>query len=150
MKKALTGILLGLCVLTCPVQSDAHERSCPEVIEVTQEEAVELMEIAAAEALGEGTEGMLLVMSTVINRTKSPDFPSTIHDVIYEPHQYYTRGMKAVELTPECHMALALLEMGNLVPEVVAFENKKSNALDTFFDEAFVSGSHRFYTVKHQ
>ena len=149
MKKALPGILLGLCVLTSPITADAHERSCPKTIEVSYEEAQELMQIASAEALNQGVDGMKHVMSVVINRVNSPDYPDNIHDVIYQPHQFYTAGMKSAEITPEVHMALALLEMGNLTPEIVAFETTKSNALDVYYTEAFTSGSHKFYTVKH-
>lgn len=149
MKRAIVGILVGLCVLTYPVQADAHERQCPQTIEVTYEEAQELMMIASAEALNQGVDGMRLVMSVVINRVQSEDYPNNIHDVIHQPHQFYTKGMKSAEITPEVHRALAELEMGNLTPEIVAFESTKSDSLDAYFTEAFTKGSHKFYTCKH-
>lgn len=149
MKRVIAGILAGLCVLTCPIQADAYERQCPQTIEVTQQEAVELMQIASAEALNQGIDGMRYVMSVVINRVNSPDYPNDIHSVIYQPHQFYTAGMAKAEITPEVHMALALLEMGNLTPEIVAFETVQSDALDVYYSEAFTSGDHKFYTVKH-
>ena len=149
MKKAIMGILVGLCVLTCPISADAHERQCPQPIEVTYEEAQELMQIASAEALNQGVDGMRLVMSVVINRVNDPDYPDNIHDVIHQPHQFYTAGMKSAEITPEVHMALALLECGNLTPEIVAFESAKSDTLDVYFTEAFTRGDHKFYTCKH-
>ncbi len=58
--------------------------------------------------------------------------------------------MKAAEITPEVHQALSDLEMGNLVPEIVAFEKKENSSLDTFFSEAFEYRSHTFYTEKIQ
>jgi len=149
MKRVIAGILLGLCVLTCPIQADAHERQCPQTIEVTYEEAQELMQIASAEALNQGEDGMLLVMSVVMNRVKSPDYPDTIHEVIHQPHQFYTAGMKSAELTPEVHMALARLEMGCLYPEIIAFEKSNNNSLDVYFTEAFDHKDHTFYTAKH-
>ena len=149
MKRVITGILAGLCILTQPITAHAHERQCPKTIEVTQAEAVELMQIASAEALNQGVDGMRYVMSVVINRVNSPDYPNDIHSVIYQPHQFYTAGMAKAEITPEVHMALALLEMGNLTPEIVAFETVQSDALDVYYSEAFTSGNHKFYTVKH-
>ena len=107
------------------------------------------MEIASAEALNQGEDGMLLVMSVIINRVNSSEYPNTIHGVIHQSHQFYTKGMKSAEITPEVHMALARLEMGNLYPELVAFERKDNNALDVYYSEAFTLGDHTFYTCKH-
>lgn len=149
MKRVVAGILAVLCILTQPITAHAHERQCPTVIEVTQAEAMELMQIASAEALNQGEDGMLLVMSVVMNRVESPDYPNTIHEVIHQPHQFYTAGMKSAELTPDCHMALARLEMGCLYPEIVAFERSENNSLDVYYDEAFTFLDHSFYTVKH-
>lgn len=149
MKKAVLGIFLGAAILCQPITAHAHERQCPTIIEVTQAEAVELMQIASAEALSQGTPGMLLVMSVVMNRVDSPDYPDTIHEVIHQAHQFYTAGMKSAELTPDVHMALAQLEMGCKYPEIVAFERSESNSLDVYYDEAFDFKDHTFYTVKH-
>ena len=46
-----------------------------QITELTYEEAQLLMKIAVAEAGNQGTEGMWLVMSVVMNRVKDPDFP---------------------------------------------------------------------------
>ena len=134
VKKLILGILLGVTVLSHPISSEAHERQCPKTIEVTYAEAQELMEIASAEALNQGEDGMLLVMSVIINRVNSSEYPNTIHGVIHQSHQFYTKGM---------------LEMGNLYPELVAFERKDNNALDVYYSEAFTHGDHTFYTCKH-
>lgn len=148
MKKYM-GLLFALVILCQPIQADAHERQCPQTIEVTYAEAQELMEIASAEALNQGEDGMLLVMSVIMNRVSSSEYPNTIHEVIHQSHQFYTKGMKSAEITPEVHMALARLEMGNLYPELVAFERKDNNALDVYYSEAFTHGDHTFYTCKH-
>ena len=149
MKKKVMGILLGLALLCQPVQSRAYERQCPKPIEVTQQEAQELMQIASAEALNQGAPGMLLVMSVILNRVKSSDYPNTIHEVIHQSHQFYTKGMQSAQITPEVHMALAELEMGNCYPEIVAFERSDNSSLDVYYDEAFQFRDHSFYTVKH-
>lgn len=150
MKRVILGILLGGTILLSPVESEAHERQCPKTIEVSYEDAQELMKIASAEALNQGPDGMRFVMSVVINRVNSPDYPNTIHEVVHQSHQFYTAGMKAAEITPEVHQALSDLEMGNLVPEIVAFEKKENSSLDKFFSEAFDYRNHTFYTAKIQ
>ena len=38
MKRLIMGVLLGVTILSHPVQSEAHERQCPKPIEVTYEE----------------------------------------------------------------------------------------------------------------
>lgn len=149
MKKFILGILLGVTVLCQPIHSEAHERQCPKTIEVTYEEAQELMQIASAEALNQGEDGMLMVMSVVLNRVNSPDFPNSIHAVIYQRHQFYTKGMQSAEITPEVHTALAKLEMGNIYPELIAFERSNNTALDVYFSKAYEYKEHTFYTVKH-
>ena len=148
MKKLILGILLGGAVISWPIHSEAHERQCPKPIEVTYEEAQELMQVAASEALNQGEDGMLLVMSVVMNRVNSSEYPNNIHDVIYQPYQFYTKGMKSAEITPEVHMALARLEMGNLYPELIAFEAKSNSALEVYYSEAFTYKDHTFYTRK--
>lgn len=148
MKKATLGILLGLAILCHPVQSHAHERQCPQAIEITYWEAQELMQIASAEALNQGVDGMLYVMSVVINRVNSDEFPNDIHGVIHQPYQFYTDGMGKAQITPEVHEALAMLEAGNLYPAIVAFETKSSRALDVYFYADFVNQNHRFYVTK--
>lgn len=147
--RKIVGFLFALVILCQPIHSWAYERQSPQPIEVTYEEAQELMEIASAEALNQGEDGMLLVMSVIMNRVSSSEYPNTIHEVIHQSHQFYTKGMKSAEITPEVHMALARLEMGNLYPELVAFERKDNNALDVYYSEAFTLGDHTFYTCKH-
>lgn len=148
MKKGIMGILLGVTVLCLPIHSEAHERQCPAPIEVTYQEAQELMKIAYCEAGNQGEDGQLYVMSVVINRVRSDEFPDNIHDVIYQPHQFATAGMKKAEPTVETHRALAALEMGNLIPEIVAFERCSSSDLEVYFSEAFDYRDHTFYTLK--
>jgi spore germination cell wall hydrolase CwlJ-like protein len=48
----------------------------------------ELCRIVEAEAGGEPFEGKVAVAEVVLNRVDSPDFPGTIHDVIFQPGQF--------------------------------------------------------------
>lgn len=148
MKKGLVAVLVGLCLFGQPLYVQAQSEP-QEIIEISYEDAQELMQIASAEALNQGEDGMLMVMSVVMNRVSSSEYPNTIHGVIHQSHQFYTKGMKSAEITPEVHLALARLEMGNLYPEIVAFERKDNNALAVYYSEAFTYGDHTFYTCKH-
>ena len=149
MKKIIMGFLLGLIILNQPINSRAYERQCPKPIEMSYEEAQELMKIAFCEAGNQGIEGQRFVMSVIINRVNSPDYPDSIHEVIYQPHQFATKGMKTAEVTAETHLALAELETGNLVPYIVAFEKSDNDFLNQYFDKAFTYKDHTFYTEKH-
>ena len=152
MKKSLMrGILIGAAVLSCPIQVEAHERQCPKSIEIDYEDAQELMQIAWCEAGNQGIEGQRYVISVILNRVndESDTWPDTIHEVIHQEGQFATAGMTKAKITPETHYALAEIEMGNVVPEIVAFERKESSSLCVYFDAAFDYRDHTFYTVKH-
>lgn len=128
--------------------------------EFTFEEAQALMKLATAEAGNQGEDGMWLVMSTVLNRRSEEDWPDSILDVIYENHQTkdgrkiyqfetVSNGMiDRVEISQEAHDALARIEKGEVAPQIIAFENKRSEALDKYFMPAFEHRDHRFYTKK--
>lgn len=121
-----------------------HEVICNEF---TYEEAQLLMGIAQAEAGNQGTDGMWLVMSVVLNRVENEDFPNSIRKVIYQDHQFYTKGIGKTEISPECHEALARIERGDIAPEIVAFERTTSKKLDKYFSAAFEYRDHKFYTL---
>ena len=129
-------------------------------VEITYEEAQLLLKVAQAEAGNQGSDGMWLVMSVVMNRTTEDSWPSTIKEVIYENHktkegkvvyQFSTAGngsIDKVEISPECHEALARIERGDVAPEIIAFETTKSKTLDKYFSCAFTYRDHQFYTMK--
>lgn len=148
MKKGLVAVLVGLCLFGQPLYVQAQSEP-QEIIEISYEDAQELMQIASAEALNQGEDGMLMVMSVVMNRVSSSEFPNTIHEVIHQPHQFYADGMASAQITPEVHYALARLEMGELYPEIIAFEKVDSNFLEKYFSPAFAFRNHEFYTKKH-
>ena len=54
MKKIIMGVLLGVTILSQPISARAQDRQCPNPIEVTYEEAQELMQIAWCEAGNQG------------------------------------------------------------------------------------------------
>jgi N-acetylmuramoyl-L-alanine amidase len=154
MKKVIVGVLLGL-ILSQPITAHAQCAIYPRthdvkmnVNEFTYEEARMLLEIAQAEAGNQGADGMWLVMSVVYNRRDSEEFPDSIKEVIFQDSQFYTKGMGATEISPECHEALARIEKGEVAPEIIAFEKSTSNRLDHFFSSAFGYRDHNFYTLK--
>lgn len=148
-KEIMGGLLIGLAILGQPVNVMAYERQCPNPIEISYEDAQELMKIAWCEAGNQGIEGQRYVISVILNRVESEDFPGTIHECIWQPGQFATKGMAKAQITAETHLALAEIEMGNVVPEIIAFERKENNFLDKYFDAAFTFKDHTFYTKKH-
>jgi hypothetical protein len=66
---------------------------------------------------------------------------------MYEENQFYTHGMECAELTPEVHMALAQIEMGNKYPGIIGFEKRGSTSLDQYFTAVFTSKDHTFYVM---
>lgn len=123
-----------------------HEVDC---IELTYQEAQELMQIAQAEAGNQGTDGIWLVCSVIVNRTRDTSgiWPNDMHSVIFQPGQFYTKGMKA-DLSPEAHEALARIEKGDVAPQIIAFEKSNNTSLEKYFSSAFDYRDHTFYTLK--
>lgn len=118
--------------------------------EFALEDAQLLMEVAQAEAGNQGEDGMWLVMSVICNRKDKEEFPNTIHDVVYQKSQFSTvsnGSINHVEISPECHYALARIEMGEVAPQIIGFETTDSQTLDAYFEEAFVYKDHTFYTL---
>lgn len=145
MKKAILGILLGLCVMTCPITADAHERQCPQPLNITEQEAQELLRIAWIEAGNQGVTGQAYIMSVILNRVKDPAWPKTIHEVIYQAGQFATGRMATAQPTWETHYALAEIEMGNIYPDIIGFERVNSTVLDSYFTQSFTYKDHKFY-----
>lgn len=150
MKKTL-GILLGFAVLCSPVQCHATDvAEIPKAIEITYEEAQELLQIAEAEAGNQGPDGQWLVMSAVINRVNDDTWPDNIHDVIHQESQFYAAGMGKTPIKLDGHEALARIEQGDVAPQIVAFERKESTFLSKYFTEVFTYKDHKFYVEKEQ
>ena len=86
-----------------------------------------------------------------MNRVSSDEFPGSVEEVIYQPHQFSTVSngtIDTVEISPECHEALARIECGAVAAEIVAFETIDSQTLDKYFNVAFTYRNHQFYTSK--
>jgi len=58
----------------------------------TYDELMLLARLVYAEAAGEPYVGKVAVAAVVLNRVKSPLFPDTIYEVIYEPWQFSSVG----------------------------------------------------------
>lgn len=115
----------------------------------TDSERLALQKIALAEARGEGVEGMVYVMQTVINRMEHEKFPNTITEVIEQKNQFstYKSGKyENMEINTDSEKALELLETMENKGQLF-FEN--INCKDTWASnnrqECFVYDNHRFY-----
>lgn len=133
-----------------------NDRGTDTTIQLTQEDATWLMMVASAEALNQGETGMLHVMTVVINRVESPDFPNSVQEVIFQKlngvYQFSTVANGSIfnaDITPECHTALAKLESNkNLDKNIYAFESGERQILTKWFDVAYTYQDHTFYTLK--
>lgn len=142
MKKFIGGFLLFLCIMQ-PLTVKAS------TYEVTYEEAVLLMKLAQAEGGNQGMWGQWLIMSVVVNRVNSPQFPDTIREVVTQEGQFATANrLDDVEPTRESHLALARLEKGRIADEIIGFETTDNMTLDRYFDYAYTFGDHQFYILK--
>lgn len=122
-------------------------------IEITYDEAQLLLKVAQAEAGNQGSDGMWLVMSVILNRVDSSDFPDSITEVVTQKYQFSTvlnGSIDKVEISPECHEALARIERGDVAPEIIGFETTKSKTLDRYFSPAFAYRDHQFYTLREE
>lgn len=123
----------------------------------TYEEAQLLMKVAQAEAGNQGEDGIWLVMSVIVNRTRTegsefhPEGDHSIQGTVFKKYSFSSvwdgRYLK-MELTPEVHEALARIEKGEVAEEIIGFEVKSSRELDKYFAEAFEYKDHRFNTRK--
>lgn len=55
---------------------------------ISEEDGAKLMQIAMAEAEGEGVDGKAMVMCVVLNRCGSDSFPNDVEGVIFQPGQF--------------------------------------------------------------
>lgn len=118
---------------------------------MTKQEQELLMKLAYAEAGNQGVEGMWLVMSVVINRKNSPDYPNSIAGVIYQKNQFATVKNGALDraiITDNCRKALERILSGDVKENIIGFETTKSKVLDKWFKAAFEHRDHRFYVAK--
>lgn len=117
----------------------------------TDAEKDALLRIAQAEAGNQFEDGMWLVMSVVINRVHSDDFPDSIDQVLHQSGAFcavangsYDRAVPS----EDCIRAFDRIASGDIAPEVVAFETVGSDVLDQYFMYAFTHKDHKFYTKK--
>ncbi len=127
------------------------------VIEFTYPEAKLMLQVAQAEAGNQGEDGMWLVMSVIVNRMNTdghlyhPQDDHSVEGTVYKKYSFssvWDGRYLEVEISPECHEALARIESGDVAPEIVGFERKDSEELDRYFARAFEYKDHRFYTEK--
>lgn len=69
-------------------ETDEYEVDNLELDILTEYEIDLISRVVMAEAEGEPLDGKIYVIDTILNRVDSPYFPDTIHDVIYQAHQF--------------------------------------------------------------
>lgn len=114
-------------------------------------ESYMLAKIAMAEAEGEDTEGKALVITVVLNRVWSDEFPNSIEGVITEEKQFtaYENGRyDRVEPSEDCYKALRMVENGwDESQGATYFERTSTEETwhNTSLHRLFTHGNHTFY-----
>ncbi|HOM02563.1 MAG TPA: stalk domain-containing protein [Acetivibrio sp.] len=94
----------------------------------TDEDLMWLARIVTVEAGGMSLEGKVAVANVVLNRVKSPSFPNTVYDVIFQKGQFppaYKSGFKELVPPDECIVAAKMaLEGVNNIGNCLYFNNR--------------------------
>ena len=104
------------------------EPICDTCLAISQEDALMLMKIAVVED-NTNAESQAYVMETVLNRVKSPDFPSTIEGVIRQKGQFSTVSNGSYDkAVPDAnsHLALAMVEGRQIQTDALYFESAQA------------------------
>jgi hypothetical protein len=138
--------------LTMWEQIPQHKATCEKF---TRREKQILLRIASAEAEGEGAEGMRKVLEVVLNRVKSPKYPNSIEEVVFQDYpciQFESTEngrYEAAEITKEAYEAFNRINsVGVQDSRVIAFENVHSDTLNKWYEYLYSVGNHRFYCEK--
>lgn len=122
--------------------------------DIKSEDFYWLSRIIHAEAGGEPYEGKLAVGTVVMNRVKSPEFPSNIHDVIFDTKygvQFTPAANGTIYNTPSeesCRAAMEILEGYSLNDDIMYFVNHNISTSQWFYTLKFEFriGNHWFYS----
>lgn len=112
----------------------------------SDQEILELQQIALAEAEVQGIGGMAFVMQVVLNRVNDERFPDTIHDVINQPGQFSTVNVyKSLAPTDNSEKAIDLLEVLNNQGALYFEVNTNESWQSTHLTYLFSCDNHNFY-----
>ena len=119
-------------------------------LDYSASDAYLLAKIAWAEARGEGTEGMALVIRVVLNRVWNPEFPNSISDVIFQEGQFSGVNYEAwniIDVPQSAWDALALVESGWDESQGATYfcANGESEWHNNNLTRLFSYGNHVFY-----
>ncbi len=132
-------------------KSNKNNKSDPDI---NNEDFYWLSRIIEAEAGSEPYNGKLAVGNLIMNRVKSPEFPSTVHDVIFDTKygvQFTPTANKTIYNTPgeeSCKAAEQILNGYSLNDDILYFVNHNISTSQWFYTRKFEFriGNHWFYS----
>lgn len=136
------------------VEATAEPTEAPRLykMRLSKKDSYLLAKIAMAEAEGESLKGKELVIMVVLNRMQNKEFPDTVHDVIYQEHQFSPIAdgrFDRVEPNKDCWSALEkVMALENDISEgALYFENCAcdDNWHSRNLDFLYECGNHKFY-----
>ncbi|MDQ7793208.1 MAG: cell wall hydrolase [bacterium] len=92
-------LALALAISLAGVESIPAAEAAP-AHELTESDLLWLARIISSEARGESFEGQVAVGAVVLNRVGSPDYPSTVRGVIFQPGQFQPVANGRIYLPP--------------------------------------------------
>ena len=131
---------------------DHHELSYPKI---SFEELYLISKIVQSEAGSNwiSDEQQRLVASVLINRVNSPEFPSTVSDVVYQPKQYTgVNSQRFANMQPTeraVRNALYILENGSILPASVVFQSnfkQGSGVYQSIYDDTLGAWTYFCYS----
>ncbi|WP_052329952.1 cell wall hydrolase [Thermicanus aegyptius] len=130
--------------------SKAKNITISSLSEENQTEVMLLARLIHAEAGNQPYEGKIAVANVVLNRVKSPDFPNTIKDVIFQKGQFTPVANKKINNTPteeDIKAAKEALEGVVVLEDALYFENSKNKNNWIKKNREFITriGEHNFY-----
>ena len=132
MKAVLVGMVLSVLVGT---QEPA--------MSITDGERDLLAAVVYSEANTEDLEGKRFVVDTILNRVVDDRFPDSVTAVVFQPYQYWTKGLpKNYEMIPaECYEAVDLELEWRANSEILYFRTGNYHSFGT---PVFQYGAHYF------
>jgi len=122
-----------------------------EALPFTTAELDILYRIAWAEARGEDDKGIILVINVILNRMAHPQFPNTVHDVVFQRNQFtpvtdgaFDRAIPCDRIVDLVHQALLDdLSKGALFFNTTSLRETSWAARNRTY--LFTHGGHSFY-----
>jgi len=152
---ALTIYISGGFYYTVHAESQSDDYTAKIRRDVTDAERHLLYDIGWAEAEGEGKYGIIRVINVIFNRLDCPNFPDTIHEIVFQPRQFSPVWNGRLARATPCQYVKDAVQMaldGADYSQGATFFRTVSGAEGSWHERAlnriFTYGNHHFYVLR--